>query len=106
MKQMIRQSINMQNLISYHLTNHPFKQIKQTIEELDELATELERFEKGDFNIEDLMNELFDVWIMIEQLGELFIGEDTKAKALWFKIMEKKIERELERWGLKSTQLY
>jgi NTP pyrophosphatase (non-canonical NTP hydrolase) len=96
----------MQNLISYHTTNHPFKQIKKCVEELDELANELERFDKGDFEIEKLLDELFDVWIMIEQIFILFVGEDGESKALWFKIIDNKINREIIRWDLKDSTLY
>jgi len=106
MKQMIRRSIDMKNLISYHVTNHPFLQVKKAIEELDELANELEKFNKGDFDIELLFDELFDAWIMIECLGELFIGENSKYIKLWFSIQDKKIEREIKRWKLRECPLY
>lgn len=89
----------------YHLAKHPFKQVDKTIEELDELATELERFNYGEFELENLLSELFDVQFMIDQIYDLFVvNEDIKK--IWFMIIEAKIKRELKRHDLKGQLLY
>ena len=105
MKQMIRHGVNMGILMKYHLENHPDKQIEKCVEELDELANELERYGKEQFNLESVLDELFDVWFMIEQMSELFICND-EIKETWFKIVDAKIERELKRHNLEGTTLY
>lgn len=105
MRTMIKHKINMDIIKKYHLENHPFKQIDKTIEELKELINELERFNDGDFELENLLDELFDSFFMITQIYDLFVT-DEETKKIWFMIIEAKIERELKRWNLKSSVLY
>jgi hypothetical protein len=105
LKQMIRHGINMDTIKKYHIENHPFEQIDKTIEELEELIVELRYFRDGGFDLERLFDELFDAWIMMEQISDLFIVDDNTTK-IWFMIIEAKIERELKRWDLKRCDLY
>ena len=102
---MLKHKLNMDIIKKYHLEKHPFKQVDKAIEELDELATELERFNYGEFELENLLSELFDVQFMIDQIYDLFVVNDD-IKKIWFMIIEAKIKRELKRNDLKGKLLY
>jgi hypothetical protein len=105
MKIKIRHRLNMDIIKKYHLEKHPFKQIDKCIEELEEMKAELEKFNDGDFNLEMLLDEMFDSWWMLQQIYDLFVT-DENVKETWFMIIEAKIERELKRHNLKGNLLY
>lgn len=69
------------------------KQVIVAIEELSELQKELCKYLRGNGNIENITEELADVWIMINQMQMLFNIDsyDLEAK------MDEKILRTKER---------
>lgn len=105
MRMMLKHKINMDNIKKYHLENHPFKQVDKCIEELLEFKAELERFNDGDFNLEMLLDELFDAYWVIDQIFDLFVPDD-EVKKIWFMIIEAKIKRELKRHEIEGCLLY
>ena len=69
------------------------KQIVKAIEEMAELTKELCKFQIGDYNKENIMEEIADVEIMINQLKIIFDCEDLVSNYII-----KKLSRTEERY--------
>lgn len=94
-----RQIKKMNKIMNYHLSRYPDLQIKKALEEFKELEDEIEEYEKQWIVTDALLDELFDVDFMMQQLKEMFL--DTPMNRIRYNnIVNFKIERELKRYGL------
>lgn len=70
-----------------HILDHygAENQVRQTLEELDELATTLASYSANDATSEEVIDELADVMVMCEQMCELF-GRQAVNERIHYKL--------------------
>lgn len=107
-----RQLEIMNALADYHIENHTEEdQVLKLIEEMGELIQVFIKYifvrkgtiEKKDYDAEKLLEEFFDLDFMMFQFKKYFLifRENTSAKYAYMKIVNLKLKRELDRWGIK-----
>lgn len=100
-----RQIEIMNALAEFHINNHTEEdQILKTIEEMSELIKELLKWiwvKRGfaqDISRRTLLDEIFDLDLMLFQLKKYFVEGD---QGYYRNIVNEKLYREVNRWGIK-----
>ncbi len=104
----------MYKMADYHIKNHPLLNLIKVIEELSEFNRELCKFlivkllnivnedtQINDIDYGKLYNEMFDADFMMIQAKMYFLRSEFIEKH-YYEIVNKKLERELKRWGLEK----